>query len=124
MSLAWLKEQYTRLDPAATYAEQMREYDLRRERLFTSLMTTDDPVAQARLSGALDRLSEVRRRWMEAHGYFDAVSFGDIAASQLDESTRRARVVREALLAVFDEVAEEEPDPVAGGTWDGPRGAV
>ncbi len=111
----WLKEQYTRLDPAATYAEEMRLFDLRRERLVAMMMRTDDPQVAARLSAALDRLSEVRRRWMDAHRYFDVISLGDIAVSEEDSAEAKAARVRKMLVDVFDDVGlwdvDEQSEP-------------
>ncbi len=130
----WLKEQYTRLDPAATYAEEMRLFDLRRGHLVAMLMRTDDALTTARLNAALDRLSEVRRRWMDAHNYFDAISLSDVAVSKEDSAEAKAAKVRKILVDAFEdvdlwdvdeqsesEVAERRPDEwPADGEGDDP----
>ncbi len=111
----WLKEQYTRLDPAATYAEEMRLFDLRRGHLVAMLMRTDDALTTARLSAALDRSSEVRRRWMDAHRYFDVISLGDIAVSEENSAEAKAARVRKILVDAFEDVAlwdmDEQSEP-------------
>ncbi len=86
----------------------MRLFDLQRERLVDLLMRTDDALATARLSAALDRLSEVRRRWMDAHRYFDAISLSDVAVSEEDSAEAKAAKVRKILVDAFDNV----------GLWD------
>ncbi len=93
----------------------MRLFDLRRERLVAMMMRTDDPLATARLSAALDRSSEVRRRWMDAHRYFDAISLSDVAVSEEDSAEAKAARVRKILVDAFDDVAlwdvDEQSEP-------------
>ncbi len=95
---------------AATYAEEMRLFDLQRGRLVDLLMRTDDALTTARLSAALDRSSEVRRRWMDAHRYFDAISLSDIALSSSDTAEAKAARVRKILVDAFDDVGPWDVD--------------
>ncbi len=105
----WLRERLVDLDPAEAYAERMAEFDARRARLFTLFMGTDDPKEAARLSHALDRISETSRRWMDSHGYFDLVKFGEMAGQESDRTVREARELREAL-DVFSDYGETADD--------------
>lgn len=106
----WLREKFVDLDPATNYAEHMSEFDARRARLVTLFMGTDDGAEAARMSHALDRLSETRRRWMESHGYFDMVKFGQMSGQESDRSMREARELREALDVFSDDYDIDEDD--------------
>ncbi len=99
----WLREKFVDLDPAEAYAEQMAEFEARREHLVNLFMGADDGAEAARLSHALDRLSETRRRWMDAHGYFELARYGELSGQETDRTVREARELREALDVFSDE---------------------
>ncbi len=97
-------------------------FDLRRERLVAMMMRTDDPLTTARLSAALARSSEMRRRWMDAHRYFDAISLSDVAVSEEDSAEAKAARVRKILVDAFDDVGpwdlDEQTEPEAARRLD------
>lgn len=99
----WLREKFVNLDPAETYSVRMAEFSQRRERLLAMMMRTEDVAETVRLSSALDRLSSASLRWMDAHGYFDTVRFGEMASQETDRSTREARELRMALDVFTDD---------------------
>jgi hypothetical protein len=105
----WLQERIVNLDPAETYSIQMEEFSQRRERLVAMMMGTEDVAETLRLSGALDRLSSTRLRWMDAHGYFDTVRFAELASQETDRSTREATELRK-LFDVFRDDFDDERD--------------
>ncbi len=74
------------------------------------LMRTDDAMTTAGLSAALDRSSEVRRRWMDAHRYFDAISLSDVMVSEEDSAEAKAAKVRKILVDAFDDVGPWDVD--------------
>lgn len=104
----WLREKFVDLDPAEVYAGRMAEFDLRQARLFELFMEAEDGREAVRLSRALDRLFEIRLRWMVASGYFDLIRPGDVFGQDADPSVRGARALREALdvFSDYDETAD------------------